>query len=340
MAPAVLATVVRSGQVESVHRGVIAVADGDGRLVAAVGEVEQPFYFRSSAKPIQLLPTVERGVFERHGFGDREIAVAASSHSGAPRHVEVVRNILRQVGLEPEALGCGYQEPRNQESLEALIGGRAERTALYNNCSGKHAGMLALAADLGADPATYLEPDHPAQSLILDRTCELTGIARRSAHFGIDGCSAPTLYAPLAAFAAAFGRLARLARDGDGAGAGARRIGEAMAARPDMLGEPESFNPALIAALGRRLLAKGGAEGLFCGAVLDSGLGFAVRVEDGGSRAIGPVVIELLLQLELVRPEELGPLSRQRQPVLRNWRGRDVGTIHTSFVVTRVAARG
>jgi L-asparaginase II len=200
---------------------------------------------------------------------------------------------------------------------------------LFNNCSGKHAAMLALSAHLGADPAAYLEPAHPAQDLILERTAELAGIARRDAHFGIDGCSAPTLYAPLAAFAAAFGRFARLGRE-DRRGAAAR-IQAAMAVRSDMLGEAGSFNTALMATLGGRLMGKGGAEGLFCVAVPEADLGFAVRIEDGSARAIGPVVLDVLRQLGVVSEEELGPLAHTHAPQLRNWRGIVVGHIQPVF---------
>ncbi len=331
-----LAIVYRSGEVESVHRGAIAVADGDGKLGAAVGEVEQPFYFRSSAKPVQLLATVESGAADRFEFGDRELAVAASSHSGSPQQVEAARDILRRAGLDAESLACGYQEPRNRESLTKVLAG-GERSPLYNNCSGKHAGMLALAVHLDADPRGYLEPEHPAQARILERTCELAGIPRRDAHFGVDGCSAPTLYAPLSILAASFARLGRAVSGSSASAAG--RIGGAMARRPDMLGEPESFNTVLAATLGKRLIGKGGAEGLFCVAVPEADLGIAVRIEDGSSRAIGPVVIELLVQLEVVRVDDLGALAPMREPVIKNWRGLRVGTIQPSFALTRAAAR-
>jgi L-asparaginase II len=333
----VLATVLRSGQIESVHRGAIAVAGGDGELVAAAGDPERRFYFRSSAKPIQLLAAVESGVWERYGFGDRELAVAVSSHSGAPRQVEVAGEMLRRVGLTPAALGCGYQDPRNRESLAQVLAG-GERSVLYNNCSGKHAAMLALAVHLGTEPAGYLEPEHPAQARILERTCELAGIPRGAAHFGVDGCSAPTLLAPLAALAAAFARLGRGAAGGGGTASPVGRIGGAMARHPELLGEPESFNGLLAGHLGGRLIAKGGAEGLFCVAVPEADIGVAVRIEDGSSRALGAVVLALLDQLEVVRPEELGPLAPLREPVVKNWRGLRVGAIRPTFTLSRAKA--
>jgi L-asparaginase II len=221
-------------------------------------------------------------------------------------------------------------------SLKRVVGEGAT-SAIYNNCSGKHAAMLALAVHLGADPKDYLQADHPAQARILERTCELAEISRTGAHFGVDGCSAPTLYASLATLAGAFARFGRLARDGSRSPAA--RIMTAMATRPDMLGEPESFNTQLAGTLGRRLIGKGGAEGLFCVAAPEADLGIAVRIEDGSSRAIGPVVLELLVQLEVVQADDLGPLAALREPALKNWRGLHVGSIHPSFALSRAAAR-
>lgn len=347
MAAPVLALVTRSGKVESQHRGAVAVADGDGRLVAAAGQVSERFFFRSSAKPIQLLPTVESGAAEHYGLGDRELAVAASSHSGAPRHVEAVRDIVERLGLTPGALGCGYHDPRNRESLAmVLAAGAGARSPLYNNCSGKHAAMLVLAAHLGADPEGYLEPDHPAQRMIVDRVCELCGVRRRDAEIGIDGCSAPTLHAPLSTFAVSFARFGRLAAgvdldaDGPATGKAAVRIQRAMAARPEMLGEEDSFNTVLVAALGRRLIAKGGAEGLYCVSVPELDLGIAVRVEDGASRAVAPVVLDCLKQLGVLRDEEIGPLfPRFSEPELRNCRGTLIGSIRPTLKLTLSKSR-
>jgi L-asparaginase II len=353
MAAPVLAQITRSEQVESQHRGAIAVTDGEGRLVAAAGDVGQPFFFRSAAKPFQLLPTVESGAAARYHFGNPELSVCVSSHSGAPRHVELVRDILARVGLGPEALRCGYHDPRNRGSLaQVLASGDKEHSPLYDNCSGKHAAMLVLAVHLGADPEGYHEPDHPAQSLIVERTCEFAGVSRREAELGMDGCSVPSLYAPLATLAACFGRLAREAasggadentgpggRAGDGAGTmgravAARRIHQAMAASPEMLGETDSFNAVLMAALGHRLIAKGGAEGLFCVAVPEADLGIALRIEDGANRAIPPVVLDLLVQLEVVQIEELGPLAQFRAPEIRNRRGTEItGVIRSALEI-------
>jgi len=331
----VLAEVTRSGRVESVHRGAIAVADARGRLVAQVGDPGLRAYFRSAAKPIQLLPLVESGAADRLGLGPRELAVAAASHSGSPAQVAAVATVLERAGLDASALACGYQEPRNRQSLaRTLAAPGADRSAIYNNCSGKHAAMLALARSLEAPALGYLDPVHPAQARILARTRELAGIGPEAAHFGVDGCSAPTLHATLAQMAMAFGRLAAAARP---AGAPAARIQAAMVAHPDMLGEPASFNSVLVQVLGDRLLAKLGAEGMFCVAIPTAELGLALKIEDGGSRALGSVVLEALIQLGIVTPNELGPLAGHHRPVLKNWRETSIGELRPAFVLARLS---
>jgi L-asparaginase II len=192
--------------------------------------------------------------------------------------------------------------------------------------------MLALAVSLGAPPAGYLAPSHPAQARILDRTRELAGLTAAEALVGVDGCSAPTLYATLAQMATAFARLAAAARP---AGAPAARIQQAMAAQPDMLGEPVSFNSVLMRALGERVLGKLGAEGVFCVAIPEAELGLALKIEDGASRALGPVVLEGLIQLGIVARDELGPLSTHHRPVLKNWRGTSIGEIRPILELER-----
>ncbi len=330
MRPATLASLTRSGRLESVHRGALAVVDGEGELLAAAGAVDQPSYFRSACKSLQLVPTVEAGLVEEFNLEDQHLAVMSASHSAAPRHVEAVQEILTAIGLGPEDLGCGYQPPRNQESLAAVLGGAAP-SALYNNCSGKHAGMLALARLLGTGTASYLDPDHPAQRRITERLAAYCRVPVDDLHLGNDGCSAPTPYLPLRAMAFGF---ARFAREVGSAGSAAARIAAACQRRADMLGEENSFQVALARTLGDRLVGKYGAEGLFCIAVPERDLGIAVRIEDGAARAIGPVVLDILLQLAVVREDDLGPLATFHEITLTNWRGTEIGTMRSGLVLS------
>ncbi|MGH2668798.1 MAG: asparaginase, partial [bacterium] len=192
-----LMEVWRGETVESVHYGAIAVVDAAGRMVAAAGDPGETTYLRSAAKPAQALPLLESGAAERFGLDDRDIAVIIGSHGGEPFHLDAVRSILRKIGLEDAALQCGAHAPYHRPSARALRAAGASPTALHNNCSGKHAGMLALAVHLGAPVASYLDPDHPVQILIRARIETLAGLPAGGARTAVDGCSAPTFAMPL-----------------------------------------------------------------------------------------------------------------------------------------------
>jgi L-asparaginase II len=301
----------------------VAVVDADQRLLATAGAAEQPSYLRSAGTPLQALPAIEAGLLERFALDDRHLAVMVASHSGAPRHLEAVTEILQAADLAPEALGCGHHEPHNHES-RALLAAGAPATAIYNTCSGKHAGMLAFARLLETGTAGYLDPGHPVQQRITARVAEACGIPLAEAHAGTDCCSAPTLYAPLTALATGFARLAREMRDEEHAAA---RIGAAMQRSGDMLGEEDSFQVLLSRTLGGRLIGKLGAEGLFCAAVPEREMGIAVRVEDGAARPVGPIVLDILLKLGVIREEDLGPLEPYHEITLHNWRGTEIGVL-------------
>jgi L-asparaginase II len=320
----------RSGRIESVHRGAVAVVDADGALVASAGAADQPCYFRSACKPLQVVPAIEAGIVERFGLDDRHVAIMVASHSGAPRHVRAVAEILAAADLGPEALGCGYHVPRNRESLRRILAGEPP-SPLYNNCSGKHAGMLALARMLAAGVASYMDPAHPAQRMITARVADYCGISPDDVHLGTDGCSAPTLYAPLRLLAQGFARYARELSQPDSA---ATRVARAMTHAADMLGEEDSFQVVLSRTLGPRLVGKYGAEGLFCVAVPDRNLGIAVRVEDGAPRAIGPIILDILLKLAVIREDELGPLAPLYEITLKNWRGTEIGIMRSGVVLS------
>src|SRR5437899_956744 len=200
---------VRRGEiVESVHFGAIAVVDALGRRVASAGEPTQPVVLRSTAKPAQVLPLIDSGGAERFRFSDEEIAVMIGSHGGESFHVGAVRSILERIGLDERALQCGAHEPYHRPSARALRQSGQKPTALHNNCSGKHAGMLALAVHLGAPIDHYLETGHPVQERIRARIESLAGLGPGAALHLIDGCSAPTFAMPLASLALMYARLA------------------------------------------------------------------------------------------------------------------------------------
>ncbi len=327
-----LVEVRRGGRVESEHRGALAVVDATGKLLAHLGDAGLVSYLRSSAKPFQLLPLVESGGADRLGFTDAELAVMAGSHSGEPRHVAAVQSILSKIGLSEEALQCGVHPPFNAEAVKALRAAGRKPTVLHNNCSGKHAGLLAQAIDRGLSTHDYLDPQHPIQVTIRQRLAELGDIAVDDISVGIDGCSAPCFALALKAAALAFARLAGAGGDKRGA---LGRVAQVMTKYPEMVSGEGRLDTDLMRAVSGRVVSKGGAEGYHgLGLVIDHGpaLGVAIKIGDGEGRRGGhPVVIEVLRQLGLLDDEALAALKNYHTWKVTNHRGLEVGEVRANF---------
>ncbi len=315
MANPILVEMLRGERVESWHRGSVAIAGSDGRLAFAMGEVHRPVYPRSAIKAIQCLPLIETGAADRFGFGAAEIALACASHSGTERHVNVAARMLAKAELDATALGCGAHEPLSAAAARDLIERRQSPTPLHNNCSGKHAGMLATAVHMREPVADYWHPDHPVQERIAGALEDLTGIRLGSDRLGIDGCSAPNWAIPLANLARAFARLAT----GEGLSperrAAAQRVFQSCWAEPELVAGPQRLDTELMTRLPGALFLKTGAEGVYCGAVPAHGLGFALKIDDGAKRASELAVKALVRRLA----PQAGELSVDQ--TLPNWRG-------------------
>jgi L-asparaginase II len=330
-----LVEVTRGGRVESEHRGAIAVVDATGKLLAHVGDVQLVSYLRSSAKPFQLLPLIESGAADRFGFIDAELAIIAGSHSGEPRHVAAVQSILGKIGLPDSALQCGNHVPFNPAAAKALRAAGREPTMLYNNCSGKHAGMLAQAIDRGLSTTDYLDPQHPVQVTIRQRLAELGELPVEQINVGVDGCSAPCFAMPLHASALAFAKLAA-ATSGS-----LQRVAQVMMAYPEMVAGEGRLDTDLMHAVPQRVVSKGGAEGYHgMGVVLENGsaMGIAIKIGDGdGKRGGHPVVVEVLRQLGVLDEAALTALQSYRAWKITNHRGLEVGEVRASFQLRRDA---
>ena len=223
------------------------------------GDADKVTYMRSSAKPIQATAAAESGALERFGITEQELAVICASHGGEPMHVEAVRSILARIGLDEDALGCGAHAPSYTPAAIALYRAGQTPTAIHNNCSGKHSGMLAAAQALGAPTATYLDPDHPVQQRILHSVAYYSGLGTRTITVAVDGCSAPVFGFPLYGMALMYARLVSPQRLLAERATAARRIVAAMQAYPEMVGGTGRFDSDVMNVGGKRLVAKGGA---------------------------------------------------------------------------------
>lgn len=329
-----LEVVVRRGAVlESRHRLQCAVADVQGALVGGTAEPGLVTTFRSSAKPFQLLPFVERGHAGRLGFGDEELAVMAASHTGSPRHLRLVEGILERVGLGPGHLACGYHEPEDADSRDDVLRRGAERTAIYNNCSGKHAGMLACCVLHGWSRADYLASGHPLQQAIRAAIGRLADVRVDDLVPVVDGCSAPNYALPLSRLALAFARIAS-GHPGEDAAA-CRTLAGAMVAHPEYVSGTGGGDLALMRSGRGAWISKVGAEGVQAIGLVHQGLGIAIKVADGGGRARMAIAVGVLDALGLLvgeAREELLPFATE---VLHNARGTATGVLRSVVVLDK-----
>lgn len=314
--------VTRGRAVESVHRVAAAVVRDD-TLMGAAREPALLTYWRSCAKPFQALPLVESGGLEELGWGADELALACASHGGEPEHVAIAERMLATLGLEGGDLACGVQEPLSARGVRLLreCGGRATR--LHNNCSGKHAAMLARARLAGWPMEGYHRADHPVQRSSAKTVARWAGISCSDLERAVDGCGVVVFGSSLETMARAWSRFAAAASDGD---ASARRVVEAMISNPFLIGGTDRFDTVLMEEA-PGVLSKVGAEGVHAAAIVDQGIGIAVKVEDGAARAQYPALLALLQRLGAV-PDPLPPrLAEFAHRPVRDTRNEIVGEI-------------
>jgi len=332
MSEPVLVEVLRGGLVESRHRGAVAVTDADGGIVFAVGDIATPVFPRSAVKPLQALPLIESGAADRYAFTPAELALACASHGGEPAHVEGVARILAKAGLDVSALACGTHWPSAQAAAFALARIGAP-SALHNNCSGKHAGFLCAACAIGVDDVGYWRPQHRVQLEVRGALEDLTGASLSQDRCGIDGCSVPTWAVPLQNLAHAFAKFGTgqgLAPERAGA---ARRLRESCAQEPWYVAGTGRFCTEIMRLLGARALVKTGAEGVFCGALPQQGLGIAIKCDDGAGRAAETIMAALIVRFLPLAEQERAALTRFTQPILRNWNGMEVGSLRVTEAI-------
>jgi L-asparaginase II len=342
----VLVEVTRADRVESAHRGSIVVVAPDGSAIASVGDAGQFAYARSSAKPFQLAPFVASGRFDEYGLGTDALAVMAASHSGEDRHVRLVQEILRRAGLTSAVLQNQVHAPFDSETATRLVRDGERPTVLRGNCSGKHAAMVLFAKASGWPIDTYWHPDHPVQRLALETVSALSDVPIEDIATATDGCGVVTFGMPLRGLATAFARLADPSAIADPPLRSAlTRIRDAMMEHPELVaGERRRIDTAVMRAFPKRVVSKGGAEGVLAmgfppGALPanapfgDGPMGVAAKVEDGslGPRAGDAISVAILRQLGMASDPLAGPLvDYAAQPIL-DPRGDRAGDVRAAF---------
>jgi L-asparaginase II len=332
---ATLANVTRGELVESVHPGIVVVADVSGRLLACHGDAEHVAYFRSAAKPFQAVPLVESGAADAFGFGPQDLALACASHDATPAHQRGVARMLTKIGLDEDALRCGIAPPPDPHEAARITLGLKAESQLQCECSGEHAGMLAACLHLDYPLESYTEPDHPLQRRIRDIVARVLRLDEDDLVTGTDGCRIPTFAAPVRTFAVAYATLADPKQAPAGAGRqlakSLDRLRQAMTAHPTLVGGEQALDSDIMALSEGRIVAKLGAEGLLCLAVPERGLGIAIAAEDGASRALGPAAVAVIEQLELAAPATIDTLRERHVETVKTFGGETVGEMCPAF---------
>lgn len=318
--------VLRGDIVESRHRVHVAVVDAGGRLRASAGEPHLVTFTRSAIKALQALPLVEDGAADRYGISEAELALCCASHGGESFHVEAAQSILDRIGETEDVLACGPHAPFHKPSARALAEAGLEPRRLHNNCSGKHAGMLALARLHDWPTAGYHLPDHPVQRRMLAEVERWAEVPRAEILTGMDGCGVVTFAVPLSALAGVFARLGAAARHGE---QGPKRLLAAMHRHPEYLAGTDRLCTDIVRATGGRVVAKVGAEGVYAAGVPEEGIGIALKVEDGARRAAEPALLGVLRSLELISAEEHAALAWYAEPEQTNTLSETVGRIRS-----------
>jgi L-asparaginase II len=341
----VLVEVHRGNAVESAHRGALAVFDADGGRVLALGDIHRPIFPRSAVKVLQALPLVASGAAEALDLSDEELALACASHNGEPAHVAAAASMLAKAGVDVQALECGTRWP-SREAFQREMAARGETpNALHNNCSGKHAGFVCLACrmagsmDLRAFARGYVQARHPVMQEVTQALQRTSGWDLSTTVHGIDGCSIPTYGIPLQHLALAFARVGTGTGLSEGHAHAARRLRRAVAKAPFMVGGTDRFDTKVMQRLGERVFCKVGAEGVYCAALPERGLGVAIKVDDGNNARAAEVVMAALIEAFVgLDADEAAFMLGLSDLRLKNWNGIEVGALRASATLRQAAA--
>lgn len=313
----VLAEAVRGNWVENRHRGAFVVIDADGQVIASAGDIERPVFPRSAIKSMQALAIFDRHAVERFHHSSEELALACASHHGEEVHTSRVGGFLQRMGLSEATLECGAHQPTNGAAREALRERHEEPSALHNNCSGKHAGMLSVALAMGVPTEGYVSREHDVQRAVRAAVELVIGEELTEDRCGTDGCSIPTWAAPIRAWAHGFARMATGNGLDAGHAAGAQALFDAATTHPLLVAGTGHLDTLVMEAFGGRVMQKGGAEGVQCGAIRDKGWGYALKCDDGNMAASQAMVAALLLKFAEPDEEQRKVLEQfARQPTV------------------------
>jgi L-asparaginase II len=323
----VLAEAVRGNWVENRHRGAFVIVDASGTIIASAGDIERAIFPRSAIKSMQALPIFARHAEEKFHHTPQELAMACASHHGEDAHVSTVTGLLSRMGLSAADLECGAHQPTNSAARDALRAAGAQPSALHNNCSGKHSGMLSVALAMGVPTSGYVGREHEVQKQVRAAVEAVIGEPLTEGKCGTDGCSIPTFAGPLRAFAYGFARMATGQGLSPEHARAARALFDAATSNPLLVAGTGHIDTLVMQAFGGRVMQKGGAEGVQCGAIRDKGWGYALKCDDGNMAASQAMVARLLLTYAEPDSSQRAVLEKFVSQPAKNVRGTEVGEL-------------
>jgi len=321
-----LVEVMRGEVVESVHRVHVAVAHAEQGLIASAGNPAHHSFVRSAIKMFQVLPFVEAGGVERFQLTGEELALCTASHGGEPLHVAAARAILVKAKVTEAALACGAHLPTHEPTAAAMVAAGQAPGRIHNNCSGKHAGMLAHCVQQQWVTNGYHRASHPMQQRVISTLARWMRIDADEVSQGIDGCGLPTFALALDAVAEGCAKFSAAVADADPA---PWAIFNAMVAHPQFVSGTDRLDTDLMRVSGTRLFAKFGAEGFYCAGIPSLRIGVALKVEDGAKRAAEPAILAVLRHFDAIGAAELERLTKYSAPEILNTRNEVVGRLRT-----------
>lgn len=326
----VLVEIYRGSVLESFHRGVVCVVNNTGEIVFSLGDVQQICYPRSAMKLLQVIPFIVDGGMQRFGITLEEIAVMCGSHNAEAEHLRVVHSILHKIGLGEDALNCGPQYPSSKRDANALIKADQKPHHIHNNCSGKHAGMLAACVLNGWMVDDYINPKHPLQQRILDTCSLMYEYPKEKMEIALDGCSAPIFSVPVYNQALGFKNLVANKHLDETIQNACKIIVEAVSNYPFMVAGTGRYCTDMMNITAPKIIGKTGAEGIFCMTFTEQQLGVCIKIDDGKMLPQYNVAQALVEASGMFTKEQLSPLHRYAEDELKNFNKLVTGKIEVN----------
>jgi L-asparaginase II len=326
-----LVRVFRGNMVESVHRGSIAVVSSQKGIIYGIGNADRITYFRSTEKPLQAIAALETGIVEEYGLDLKEVAIMTASHSGEEEHISTLIEFMKKTGIKEDDLQCGIHDPVNKEAAKRLVVQGIQPSKLHCNCSGKHIGQLASIKLKGLNFDGYLERNHKMQKEIKRIVSEFSGTAISEILEATDGCGITVHAVPLKNIALSYANLCNEEFMEGQYKKSQNYIASSMTMYPEMVAGKGRLDTAIMDRFGDRVISKIGAEGTYAAGIIGKSIGIAIKIEDGNSRAVGPAILETLMQIGIISEDEVVQLKSHWNPGVYNHKNELVGEIKATF---------